>query len=143
VDEDVIARLRAVINRLSRQFNASATDEGLTPSQASALGLIHRQGAMSLADLTRIESLNPTMVSRIVGHLVSMGLIERVPHPEDQRAVVVHTTPAGDAAQERIREQRRHVVGELLSHLAEPDRESIAAALPALEALADDLSGRG
>ena len=44
-DEDVI-RLRRTIARLARHFNASSTGEGLTPSQASVLGLIVGAGTL-------------------------------------------------------------------------------------------------
>ena len=51
MDAQAVARLRGVIARLSRQLNASATHEGLTPSQASALGLIDWRGELSLTEL--------------------------------------------------------------------------------------------
>src|ERR1700704_146286 len=65
MDANDVARLRNVINKLSRQFNLSAPDEGLTPAQPSALGLVAGEGPLSLAELTEIEGLNPTMVSRV------------------------------------------------------------------------------
>lgn len=139
MDTDAVARLRVVISRLSRQLNASATHEGLTPSQASALGLIGGRGPLSLADLAGLESLNPTMVSRIVGRLDELGLIRRRQNPDDLRAAWVEITPAGRAMTERIRDSRGQVVKACLDRLDSPDRDAIAAALPALEHLVDEL----
>jgi DNA-binding MarR family transcriptional regulator len=139
MDADVTARLRGVINKLSRQFNASATGEGLTPSQASALGLIAWRGPLSLAQLADIEGLNPTMVSRIVGKLDEDGLARRVQNPQDLRSGLVEITEVGTAMHERIKAERGKVVAECLGRLPEADREAIVAALPALEALAGAL----
>jgi DNA-binding MarR family transcriptional regulator len=140
MDVDVVARLRGVINRLSRQFNASATGEGLTPSQASALGLITGRGPLSLAELARIEGLNPTMVSRVVGKLDEIGLIRRIQNPRDLRAGLVEITAAGRSTHERIKAERGKVVTECLNRLPQGDRDAIIAVLPALEALAGELT---
>jgi DNA-binding MarR family transcriptional regulator len=139
MDVDVTARLRGVINRLFRQFNASATGEGLTPSQASALGLIAWRGPLSLAQLAEMEGLNPTMVSRIVGKLDEAGLARRVQNPQDLRAGLLEITEAGESMHERIKAERGKVVAEGLGRLTEVDRQAIIDVLPALEALAGAL----
>jgi DNA-binding MarR family transcriptional regulator len=136
MEEDDVARLRSVINKLSRQFNASAVDEGLTPSQASALGLIVKDGPLSLSELTEREGLNPSMVSRIVGHLDAAGLVKRTPNPEDLRAGKVEVTPEGRTVQARIMAARGRVASAYLDRLSGHDRDAIVAVLPALEALA-------
>jgi DNA-binding MarR family transcriptional regulator len=139
VDADVVAGLRGVIGKLSRRLNASATGEGLTPSQASALGIIVVRGPLSLTELAELEGLHPTMVSRIVGKLDELGLIRRVQNPQDLRAALVEITPAGRSMSERIRDERNKVVSACLDRLPESDRSAITAALPALEALNEEL----
>jgi DNA-binding MarR family transcriptional regulator len=139
VDLDVSARLRGVVMKLSRQLNVSATREGLTPSQASALGLITHRGPIALSELAALEGLNPTMVSRIVGKLDDLGLIVRKPNPRDLRSALVEATDAGREANERIRVQRGEVLSECLLHLGEPEQQAVVDALPALEALAEEL----
>lgn len=139
MDPDAGSRLRIVVGRLSRQLNASATHEGLTPSQASALGLIAGRGPLSLAELARLESLNPTMVSRIVGRLDELGLIRRRQNPDDLRAAWVEITPEGKLMVDRIRESRGQVVSARLERLDLDDRDAIMAALPALERLVEEL----
>lgn len=139
MDLDVSARLRGVVMRLSRQLNASATHEGLTPSQASALGLINHRGPLSLSELAGLEGLNPTMVSRIVGRLDELGLIRRRPNPQDLRAAVVEITDAGRQASERVRGERGKVLSACFEQLSRSDQEAVVTALPALEALAEQL----
>ncbi len=140
MDLDVSARLRRVVMRLSRQLNVSATHEGLSPSQASALGLITFRGPLSLSDLAALEGLNPTMVSRIVGRLDELGLIRRTPNPRDLRSALVEATDDGRAANDRVRAERGRVLLACLDRLPQTDRDAIVAVLPALESLAEELT---
>src|SRR5580698_11259828 len=77
MEEESVIRLRRVVLRLARQLNAASVGEGLTPTQASVLGIVTNRGPLGLTDLTEIEGLNPTMLSRVVGKLDSFGLIRR------------------------------------------------------------------
>jgi DNA-binding MarR family transcriptional regulator len=139
MDAELVGRLRGVISRVARQLNASATGEGLTPTQASVLGLVRGRGPLGLAELTDLEGLNPTMLSRIVRKLDEDGLIRRLPDPADLRAVRVEITPAGELVQERIKARRTAVVNACLDRLPERTVAELLAAVPALEALAEEL----
>ena len=143
MDVDATVRLRGVVNRLSRQFNASARHEGLTPTQASVLGLIAFRESMSLTEVATLEGLNPTMVSRVIGRLDELGLIVRQPSATDLRVTLVSLTPEGQATHARVKEQKAQVIADGLQRLNDRDQASIMAALPALEALSGALAPRG
>lgn len=142
MDSDTVIRLRRVVLRLARQLNAASVGEGLTPSQASVLGVVTRGGPVSLADLAEIEGLNPTMLSRVVGKLDSFGLIRRQRDPDDFRAARVEDTPEGRDAYERISAQRAAIISECVAELPAEQTEALIAALPALENLAKGLRDR-
>src|SRR5580698_2198176 len=95
MDAELVARLRGVIPRLARELNDTSTGEGLTPTQYSVLALVRSRGPLGLAELTDLEGLNPTMVSRIIKVLDEGGLIRRTPDPDDMRAARLEITPAG------------------------------------------------
>ncbi|HVC72540.1 MAG TPA: MarR family transcriptional regulator, partial [Mycobacteriales bacterium] len=118
MDEDAAIRLRQVITKLARQLNVSSTGEGLTPSQASLLGLVVGRGPLSISDLTELEGLNPTMTSRMLGVLDTMGLIERTPDPSDLRSASITATPAGRRSDERIKALRAEVVSAAMDRLS-------------------------
>ena len=139
MDQDGVIRLRRVIGKLARQLNASSTGEGLTPSQASVLGLVVARGQVSLAELAELESLHPTMLSRVVGRLQEMELIRRIPDPADLRSASVGATAAGKRVDQRVKEQRAAIVSQCISRLAAPQETALTNALPALEALAEEL----
>ena len=109
MDAEDAVRLRRAIARLARQLNTSATDEGLTPTQASVLALIVGHGPVGLPELLRLEHLNPTMLSRVLGRLEELGLIDRSPDPDDLRSVSVSVTAAGRTVHARIKAQRASV----------------------------------
>lgn len=135
----MVARLRGVISRLARRLNASSTDEGLTPTQYSVLGLIAVRGPLGLTELTDLEGLNPTMLSRVVRKLDDEGLIRRQPDPADQRAVRVQVTPAGAEVHERIRTHRTQVLYACLERLPLEVTDELLRAVPMLEAVAEEL----
>ena len=139
MDSDTVIRLRRVVLRLARQLNAASREEGLTPTQASVLGIATMRGPLSLAELTELEGINPTMLSRVIGKLDSFGLLNRLRDPEDFRAARVEVTPKGRGIYERIRAQRGAVISESVSGLPDDQQAALLAALPALENLAEDL----
>ena len=138
-DTETLSKLRGVISKLARELNATATDEGLTPTQASVLGLIAFRGPLGLTELAQLEGLNPTMLSRVVGKLTELGLIQRDPNPDDLRAVQVEATDAGRQLHERVKLLRTEALGSCLDQLPEKSARTIIEALPALDELAQSL----
>src|ERR671937_640135 len=136
MDVELVSRLRRVIGRLARQLNMTTTGEGLTPTQASVLGQIAVRGPLGMAELTELEGLNPTMLSRLVRKLDDDGLIRKLSDPADLRAVQVEITPAGSLVHARLHELRTQVVSECLQRLPEITVAELVQALPAMERLA-------
>jgi len=137
MDVELVTRLRAVIGKLARQLNDTSTDEDLTPTQYSVLGLVRGRGPLGLADLAGLEGLNPTMLSRVVRALDEKGLIRRLPDPSDLRAARVEVTPAGASVHERIREHRTQVLTACLEQLPPATAAALLSSVPAMEALAE------
>ena len=139
MDAEDAVRLRRAIARVARQLNTSATDEGLTPTQASVLALIVGHGPVGLPDLQRLEHLNPTMLSRVVGRLDELGRIDRSPDPDDLRSVSVSVTASGRKVHTRIKAQRADAVSQAATRLSEREQRALINALDALDHLADEL----
>lgn len=144
LDTETAARLRTAIGRLSRRLRstAAAREAGLTPTGISVLLNVTRTGPTRMSDLAQAEGLNPTMLSRVVSDLVTAGLFERSCDPNDRRAAWVDITKRGRRLAERMRTERTQAVNEAMEGLPERERRQIEKALPALEALAEELKGR-
>ncbi len=139
MDADNVIRLRRIVLGLARRLNAASSGEGLTPAQASVLAIVVNRGPLGLAKLSRIEALNPTMLSRVVGKLDSSGLVRRRRDPDDYRAALVEVTPDGEEAWQRISAERTKIISECVACLPAEQEAALAAALPALENLSECL----
>jgi DNA-binding MarR family transcriptional regulator len=144
LDVDTATRLRIAIARLSRRLRATAAGSaaGLTPTKISVLLSVVRDGPIRLSELARAESLNPTMLSRVIAHLVDAGLVARVSDDGDRRAAWVNATADGQNLAQRMRRERTDALNQALDGLSAADRRQLEQAVPALEGLAEQLKDR-
>lgn len=139
IDAATLTRLRAAFGRIARELNVTATGEGLSPTQASVLALIASHGPLGLSDLANLEGINPTMLSRVVGVLSEMGLIQRLPNPADLRAALVEATDQGLKTYEHLRATKTEFVSRSLEQLPKDTVTALLDVIPALEQLAAEL----
>jgi len=144
LDLDTAARLRIAIGRLSRRLRTTAAGSaaGLTPTRISVLLTVVRDGPVRLSALAASESLNPTMLSRVIADLVDAELLERTSDDGDRRAAWVQATDAGQRLAQRMRRERTDALNAALEGLPPAERRLLEQALPALEALAEQLQDR-
>ena len=144
LDIDTAARLRVAIGRLSRRLRTTAAGSaaGLTPTKISVLLTVVREGPIRLSALADSESLNPTMLSRVIADLVESGLLARTSDDGDRRAAWVEPTEDGRQLAHRMRRERTDAVNDALEGLTPADRDLLEKALPALEQLAEQLKER-
>ncbi len=89
------AELMHAVGALLRRVRAEAGSEGLSWSQAAAMGRLDRTGPMTTADLARAEMVKPQSMGSLLAELEQDGLVERQPHPTDGRQILFSLTPAG------------------------------------------------
>jgi DNA-binding MarR family transcriptional regulator len=144
IETDTAARLRIAIARLSRRLRTTAAGSaaGLTPTKISVLLTVVRDGPIRLSVLAEVESLNPTMLSRVIADLSDKGLVARTSDDGDRRAAWAEVTEAGRRLAEQMRRERTDAVIGALDELAPTDRRVLEQALPALEQLAEHLKDR-
>jgi DNA-binding MarR family transcriptional regulator len=139
---DTTQRLRVAIDKLSRRLRPTEAGSGLTPSQTSVLFTIVRLGPLGPSEISEIERINPTMLSRVIAQLCQQGLISREPNPDDKRAALVKATTAGQHLRKRIHRERAQSLREHVGKLSDSQREQLWDTLPVLEALADQIPRR-
>jgi DNA-binding MarR family transcriptional regulator len=136
------ARLSMALGRVSRWIrrqHALPVGHG----SLSALVTISREGPLRPGDLAAREGLAPASLSRVLAILVGEGYVDRQPDPADGRSVLLSTTSRGHDLLVELRITTAQVLLERLERLSIDERAAIAAALPALEALAADPEGCG
>ena len=134
---ELAARLRLVVGRLSRRIRIDGR-ESLPPLQLSALVTVEERGPLRLSELARREGVSVPTMSRVLTALDEQGLVVRMPDPQDARGVLVRLSEAGEQRLAQVRSHRTALVARRLERLDAAQRASLAAALPALEALLID-----
>ncbi len=131
-----VTRLRVAIARVSRSLRRHEL-AGLTPTQLSALATVEQAGPLRLGDLAAAEKIAPSTLTRLVTVLEERGYVERQPVPGDARASTLAITPQGHAILEQIRRESTILLADNLRTLSPEQLAALAAALPALERIAD------
>jgi DNA-binding MarR family transcriptional regulator len=135
-DQIDVARLRTALLRLSRRLRRHEVAD-LTPTQLSALATVARDGPLRLGDLAAAERIAPSTLTRLVSALEERGYVERGVVPGDARACLLSVTELGGVMLDRIRQETTSMLAENLLTLPAAQLSALAAALPALEHLAD------
>jgi DNA-binding MarR family transcriptional regulator len=136
VDVDT-TRLYVALGRLTRSLrreSAAPVSHGVL----SALVTVVKEGPLRSGELAAREGVAPPSMTKVVGSLEQGGYVERLPDPEDGRAALISATAAGRALVESTRELRLHGLARRIDELDPDLAAALVAALPALEALAED-----
>ncbi len=131
-----VTRLRVAIARLSRRLRRHGL-AGLTPTQLAALSTVEQSGPLRLGDLAAAEGIAPSTLTRLVAVLEELGYVQRCADPKDARASTLAITPKGHDTLEQLRAEGTALLTQSLMLLTPEQRFALAAALPALELLAD------
>lgn len=128
--------LRIAVNRLSRTLRNQKADQAVTDAQFSALARLHRDGAMTLADLSRQDGVTPPSMTKTVAVLMERGLVSKRLHGDDRRKVLIGTTDAGAAFVEETRRRRDGWLSPRLTTLTSAERQTLADATEIMRRLA-------
>src|SRR3984893_5756205 len=131
-----VTRLRVALARLSRRLRRHQL-AGLTPTQLAALSTVEQSGPLRLGDLAAAEGIAPSTLTRMVAVLEELGYVRRDADPKDARASTLAITAKGHETLERLSAEGTALLTQWLAMLPADQRAALAAALPALEALAE------
>src|SRR5215469_6703545 len=109
---------------------------GLSMTAAATLGTLDRSGPCRLTALAASEGVTQPAMTQLVGRLADAGLVARSADPDDGRVVYVEITQEGRDMVARRRAARAERLSMLLARLSPADQDALAAALPAINALA-------
>jgi DNA-binding MarR family transcriptional regulator len=136
---ELLAAISAIRRIARRAARRAWQDEPLPPAQSELLRLAAARPGLSVADAAHELRLAPNTISTLVGRLTAAGLLERARAASDGRSVRLSVT---GKARQRIagwRDLRAELGARALDQLPASDRETLAAALPALQRFAAQL----
>lgn len=126
---DELGRLMRVMHALK----ALATDDSGPDARERAAHVLlfplTRSGPLRQGALAEMVHADPSTVSRHVTLLVDQGLVRRVADERDGRASRLIVTPAGEAALERLREERNAHLAQATAGWTPAELDSFTAAL--------------
>ena len=128
-----IARLRRALRR-----GARVADPGnaLAVAQLEILGALAERPGSRPGQLARLLNMRPNTVTTIVNALAARGMVARVTATGDRRAVELTVTEAGQQAVLAWHATNAAVLNLAVSTLPVRQQRALAAAVPALDALA-------
>lgn len=137
-DPEAVAALRGAVLRLGRRLRYQTLGDGdLSATELAVLGRIGRCGPMAPSALARAEHVKPPSMSKVIESLEGRDLVRRDPHPTDGRQCLISRTEAGEAFVLETRRRRTAWLAQQMSELSAIERQTLLAAVPALERLAD------
>jgi DNA-binding MarR family transcriptional regulator len=120
----LVRRIRRLIAERARMVHPD-----LSPVAYSMLVALNDSGPRRASDLVDTFAIDKGAVSRQVGALLELGLIERSPDPEDRRAAILAITAEGSRRLGTIAELRRREVLERLSGWSDEELSSFVEAM--------------
>lgn len=126
--------LRRVVGTFVRSIRREADTP--TSSQSETLGILDRQGPMSVAGLAAERKVKHQSMRLVVEHLEAAGLVKRLPNPDDGRSQLIALSDEGRAALARSRAARQqHIASLIEARLTDADRQVLRAAIEVIQKL--------
>jgi DNA-binding MarR family transcriptional regulator len=133
---DVIVRELVVFPRLYRRLiRADGNENSLFSPKSWALGLLVKEGPMSMSTMAKKMQVTKQYVTAVVDRLVDEGLAERHPDPNDRRIINLTITDAGKDALVEAKVNAHQNIREALARLSHEDLQRMCGALSELKAI--------
>jgi DNA-binding MarR family transcriptional regulator len=130
------ADLAAGLERVVSLLRALSQPSGLSMTAVATLATLEREGAQRLTGLAALAGVTQPAMTQLISRLEDDGLVRREADRADGRVVQVRITDAGRATLARRRAGRAAKLAVILAQLSPEHQAALAAAVPALDALA-------
>lgn len=127
--------LHSLSVHLLRRARTADKESGLTPERLSLLSVLAYAGPQSINRLSQIEGVSAPAISRSVSSLEKIGLVARARARDDNRTVIVRTTPKGKRLMEAGRRRRIELIADELAGLNKKNLSRLAHVSSVLERL--------
>jgi DNA-binding MarR family transcriptional regulator len=136
IPPDVLAgELGTALERVVALIRSLNTNHVMSRSASGTLATLERVGPSRLTALATREGVTQPAMTQLISRLESAGLVSRGPDPTDGRVVQVAITETGRRTMALRRAERTERLAALLARLSPEHRATLAASIPALDAL--------
>src|SRR5690625_2363133 len=127
--------LRVTAVHLYRRLRVELSSDKVSSAQFSVLSMLDRQGPATPREIATHEDVQPPSMTRMIGLLTDLKLVERTDHPEDGRQVLISLTEKGKTLVAETRRRRDAWLARQLKDLTPAERETLANATEILRRL--------
>jgi DNA-binding MarR family transcriptional regulator len=127
--------LRPLVLHLTRHLRREIAPLGITAGQAALLHAIRTNPGIGVRELADREGVSAPRVTAAINRLEAARLVRRARSAVDRRRVCLDVTEEGLRVLRSARRRRTAWLAARLAALAEDERRTLAAALPALRRL--------
>jgi DNA-binding MarR family transcriptional regulator len=117
----------AILARRIEQVRIGGVGEQRNSMDRAAYLLLHRldnSRAVGVKALAEAMGIDSSTVTRQVAPLVESGLVDRVPNPDDGRAVLLELSPLGRERLKEVRASRQEMIRRLVADWPDQDQQS-------------------
>ena len=116
--------LRRAHQRHTAIFQATVGDEQLTPLQFAAVMRLSDVGETSQNQLGRLTAMDAATMQGVIKRLISRGLIDRRPDPNDRRRLLLTLSAAGEKMVDGVKDIGFRITDQTLEPLSRGERET-------------------
>jgi DNA-binding MarR family transcriptional regulator len=129
--------LGRAVGRIHRRFRSERADGELGDAAVTVLGVLQRNGRMSLSELSEHERVTPGSMSQTVNRLTSAGYAARTSDPGDKRRVLFEISERGAELAAEVRASRYTWLASRLNERTQAERDALEIARRVLQEIAD------
>jgi DNA-binding MarR family transcriptional regulator len=134
--EAAVIELLAAMGQLVRRLRTEARSGELSWSQLAIMARLEA-GAMTTADLARVEAMKPQSMGTALVQMEEEGLVRRKAHPTDGRQILYELTPAGIEGRYKSRLAKRAWLLARVHGLGRDEQQRLFAATDVIKRLAE------
>jgi DNA-binding MarR family transcriptional regulator len=123
---EILLDLSRLIRNMTRVVGGHDEGPPLTATQRIALFELGHGGSLRLNDLAERMGVSPPTASRAVDALHEIGLVERIPDPDDRRALHIDLTPTGKKMLDERKAKAEAAFAPAVAALSSSDRETLS-----------------
>lgn len=132
--ERALTQVARAILRLEVPKSELAEGEAIDKAGYWLLVRLSTESPVRLSELAETVELDLSTVSRQMRDLVAMGLVDKVPDPDDGRASLLSLSDRGRAVLGAVSEARRQALAEVIDEWTDEERIALTSGLLRLEA---------
>jgi MarR family transcriptional regulator, 2-MHQ and catechol-resistance regulon repressor len=129
---DLWVKLAKSYSVISKKTSDDILKHDVTLPQFSVMEVLYHKGEMTIGELCKRQLVSGGNMTVVIDNLVRDGFVERIPKPDDRRAVIIRLTEKGHTLIKDIFPDHAKLVANVVSALSSDEQKQLALLLKKL-----------